>query len=64
MRIISLLLLFFSTSFAQTISTSRIETIIKLLIKNSIEISNYIYPAELQISNRFGIEYDGIKINF
>lgn len=64
MRIISLLLLFFSTSFAQTISTSRIETIIKLLIKNSIEISNYIYPAELQISNRFGIEYDGIKNKF
>lgn len=64
MKIIFLLFLFFPFSFSQTISNNRIETIVDLLITNSKDISNYIYPAELQISNRFGIKYDGIQNKF
>lgn len=64
MKIIFLLFLFFPFSFSQTISNNRIETIIDLLIANSKDLSNYIYPAELQTSNRFGIEYDGIENKF
>ena len=61
MKIIFLLFLFFPFSFSQTISNNRIEKIVDLLIANSKDISNYIYPAELKTSNRFGIEYDGIE---
>lgn len=64
MKIIFLLLLFFPFSYTQIISNDRIEEIINLLITNSPGISNYIYADELQIVNRFGIEYEGIENKF
>ncbi len=64
MKIIFLLILFFPFTYTQTISNDRIEEIINLLITNSPDISNYINADELQIANRFGIEYEGIKNKF
>ena len=64
MKIIFLLLLFFPFTYTQTISSDRIEKIINLLITNSPDISNYINADELQIANRFEIEYEGIKNKF
>jgi hypothetical protein len=64
MKIISLLLLFIPFSYTQTISNNRIDKIINLLIANATEISNYFYPDELKITNRFGIEYEGIENKF
>lgn len=64
MKIIFLLFLFFPFSFSQTISNNRIEKIVDLLIANSKDISDYVYTAELESSNRFGIEYDRIENKF
>lgn len=64
MKIIFILLLFFPFTYTQTISNDRIEEIINLLIANSPGISNHINADELQIANRFGIEYEGIKNKF
>jgi len=64
MKIIFLLLLFFPFTYTQTISNDRIDKIINLLITNSPGISNYINADELQIANRFGIEYEGIENKF
>lgn len=64
MKIIFLLILFFPFIYTQTISNDRIEEIINLLVTNSPNISNYIYADELQIANRFGIEYEGIENKF
>lgn len=64
MKIIYLLLLFFPFANTQTISNDRIEKIINLLITNSPDIANYIYSAELKITTRFGIEYEGIENKF
>ncbi|RPI61499.1 MAG: hypothetical protein EHM44_08560, partial [Ignavibacteriales bacterium] len=64
MKIIFLLLLFFPFTYTQTISNHRIDKIITLLITNSPDISNYINADELQIANRFGIEYEGIENKF
>jgi len=64
MKIIFLLLLFFPITYTQTSSNDRIDKIINLLITNSPEISNYINANELKITNRFGIEYAGIKNKF
>ena len=61
MKIIFLLLLFFPFTYTQTISNHRIDKIITLLITNSPDISNYINADELQIANRFGIEYEEIE---
>ncbi len=54
----------FPFSYTQTISNERIEKIITLLITNSPKISNYINADELQIADRFGIEYEGIENKF
>ena len=64
MKIISFLLLFVPFSYTQIISNDRIDKIITLLITNSPDISNYINADELQIANRFGIEYEGIENKF
>jgi len=64
MRVISLLLLLVPFTYTQTISNDRIDKIINLLIENSPDISNYINADELKITNRFGIEYAGIKNKF
>ncbi|MBK7500325.1 MAG: hypothetical protein IPI19_14890 [Ignavibacteriales bacterium] len=64
MKIIFFLLLFFPFAYTQTISNHRIDKIITLLITNSPDISNYINADELQIANRFGIEYEGIENKF
>jgi hypothetical protein len=64
MKIIFLLLLFFPFTYTQTISTDRIDKIINLLNTNSSDISKYINADELQIANRFGIEYEGIENKF
>jgi hypothetical protein len=61
MKIISFLLLFVPFSYTQIISNERVDKIITLLITNSPDISNYTNADELQIANRFGIEYEGIK---
>jgi hypothetical protein len=64
MKIIFVFLLFFPLAYTQTISNDHIEKIINLLITNSPDISNYINVDELQIANRFGIEYEGIENKF
>lgn len=64
MKIIFLLLLFFPFTYTQTISNDRIDKIINLLNTNSSDISKYINADELQIANRFGIEYEGIENKF
>ena len=64
MKIIFLLLLFIPFSFTQNISNSRVEYIINKLLTNSPDISDYIFPDEFEISNRFGIEYKGVKNKF
>ena len=64
MKIIFILLLFFPFTYTLTNSNERVDKIITLLITNSPDISNYINADELQIANRFGIEYEGIKNKF
>jgi hypothetical protein len=64
MKIIFLLLLFIPFSFTQTISNNRIDKIVNLLITSSPDISFYINPDELNITNRFGIEYEGMENKF
>jgi hypothetical protein len=64
MKIISLLLLFIPFSYTQNISNSRVEDIINNLLTGSTKISDYIFPDEYNISNRLGIEYEGVKNKF
>jgi len=64
MKIIFFLLLFIPFSYTQIISNHRIDKIITMLITNSPDLSNYINADELQITNRFGIEYEGIENKF
>jgi hypothetical protein len=64
MKIISLILLFIPYSFTQNISNSRVEDIINSLLTDSTKISDYIFLDEFNISNRFGIEYEGVKNKF
>ena len=64
MKIISLLLLFIPFSFTQNISNSRVKNIINNLLTDSTKISDYIFPDEFNISNRFGIEYKRVKNKF
>lgn len=64
MKLFCLIFLFANISFSQNISNVRLDKIVNLLITNSPDISNYIYPEEQEISNRFGIVYEGIKNKF
>lgn len=58
MKFFCLIFLLANISFSQNISNSQIDKIVNLLITNSTDISNKIYPEEKEISNRFGIEYE------
>ena len=62
MKFFCLIILLANVSFSQNISTERLEEIVNLVITNSPDISNYIYPEELEISNRLGISYQE-KVN-
>jgi hypothetical protein len=64
MKIIFFLLLLIPFTYSQSISDERINKIINLLITNSPDISDYINADELKITERFGIEYEGIKNKF
>ncbi|HQJ47051.1 MAG TPA: hypothetical protein PK195_10425, partial [Ignavibacteriaceae bacterium] len=64
MKAIFFFLIFSIINSAQTISNTRLETIVKLLVSNSPEISKYVSSDEFEISNRFGISYEGIDNKF
>lgn len=64
MKAIFFFMIFSIINSAQTISNTRLETIVKLLVSNSLEISKYVSSDELDISNRFGISYEGIDNKF
>jgi len=64
MKTIFLCLLFSVCLFAQNISPDRLETIAKLIVSNSPELSKYILPEEFKTSNRFGIAYKEIENKF
>lgn len=64
MKFFCLIFLLTNISFSQTLSSSQIDKIVNLLITNSTEISSNINQEELEISNRFGIEFDGITNKF
>ncbi|MFZ1279705.1 MAG: hypothetical protein WAR59_02645, partial [Ignavibacteriaceae bacterium] len=57
MKFFCLIVLLANISFSQNISTVQLEEIANLIITNSPDISNHIYPEELKISNRLGISY-------
>jgi len=64
MKAIFFFLIFSIINSAQTISNSRLKTIVTLLISNSSDISKYVSSDEFDISNRFGISYEGINNKF
>lgn len=64
MKTIFMFLFVVTSLFPQNISTKRIETIVKLLVSNSQEISEFIFKEEFEISNRFGINYTGVNNKF
>lgn len=57
MKFFCIIIFLANISFSQIISTVRLDEIVNLTITNSADISNYIYPKELEISNRLGISY-------
>lgn len=64
MKLLLLIFLLTNISFSQNISTSRLEKITNLLLTNSVEICDYINQDELQVSNQFDIEYEGVNNKF
>jgi hypothetical protein len=64
MKLFLLIFLLANISYSQNISTSKLEKITNLLLTNSVEILDFINPEELQTSNRFGIEYEGVIHKF
>ena len=64
MKFFCLIILLANISFSQNSSTVQLEEIANLIITNSSDISKYIYSEELEISNRFGIKYEGITNKF
>lgn len=64
MKITLLFILFSITLSAQSISNTRLDTIVKLIISDSPEISNYILPEEFEIADRFGISYYEVANKF
>lgn len=49
---------------AQNISDPRLNAMVKLIISDSPEISNYILPEEFEIADRFGISYYEVANKF
>lgn len=64
MKTIFLCLLFSVPLFAQNISNDKLETIVKLIVTNSPELPQYIYPEELEVAKRFGISYQETEKKF
>lgn len=64
MKTIFLCLLFSVRLIAQNISNDRLETIVKLIVSNSPELPQYIYPDELEVAKRFGISYQEAENKF
>ncbi len=64
MKTIFLCTFFSACFFAQNISNNRLETIVKLIVSNSPELSGFIFPDELEIANRFGISYQETENKF
>ncbi|MDY0081649.1 MAG: hypothetical protein RBR74_00570 [Ignavibacteriaceae bacterium] len=64
MKTIFLLFILSIITLAQSISDTRSETITRLLVSNSPDISEYISPKEFESANRFGISYKNIDNKF
>jgi hypothetical protein len=64
MKIILLFLVFSLPAFSQGLSNGAAEKFINLLLKDSQPLTNFVLPEELDISNRFRIEYEGVKNKF
>ena len=64
MKTIFLCAFFTVCLFAQNISNNRLETIVKLIVSNSPELSRFIFPDESEIAKRFGISYQETENKF
>ncbi len=64
MKTIFLFFILSIITLAQSISDTRSKTIIRLLVSNSPDISEYISPKEFESANRFGISYKSIDNKF